>query len=119
MQGTLDRRFGDPESGGYFNSALGSNDVLLRLKAFTEDSTGSVNSLAALNLFRLSVLLGDTSFRTKGFAILQASREKWTEAPWRMPHMLQSLEWAITAPTLIWLVGNASDTEFRKLLGVA
>lgn len=54
LQQALDERFWDGESGGYFGNEDGDPLVLLRLKEDYDGAEPSANSIAALNLLRLS-----------------------------------------------------------------
>jgi uncharacterized protein YyaL (SSP411 family) len=50
---------GTPQKGGYFNSAAGAADVVVRLKEDYDGAEPAATSAAAMNLFRLSALTGD------------------------------------------------------------
>ena len=50
LQESMDRRFWDEEGGGYFNSAAGASDIVLRLKEDYDGAEPAPNSVAAMNL---------------------------------------------------------------------
>src|SRR5258708_19974185 len=63
LQSQFDQRFADP-AGGYFNTEGSSADILFRLKDDHEGAEPSANSVAAMNLIRLSRILGHADFES-------------------------------------------------------
>ena len=64
-QGTLDRHYGNSESGGYFLTADDAEDLVVRPSATTDDATPNPNALAAQNLIRLAVFTGQHAWRER------------------------------------------------------
>jgi len=64
-QGTLDRHYANPDSGGYFLTADDAEGLVVRPSATTDDATPNPNALAAQNLIRLAVLAGQHAWRDK------------------------------------------------------
>ncbi|GAB5559192.1 MAG: thioredoxin domain-containing protein [Synoicihabitans sp.] len=115
----MDGRFADPDGGGYFQTPSDRSLVILRIKSFSESSEESVNSLAATCSFRLGMLLRDASCLRRGSAILQSARDKWMDAPWRTPGLMLALEWGISAPCRVWIVGADDNPALVSLLEAA
>jgi uncharacterized protein len=64
-QGTLDRHYANPDTGGYFLTADDAEGLVVRPSATTDDATPNPNALAAQNLVRLAVLTGQHAWRDK------------------------------------------------------
>jgi hypothetical protein len=62
-QGTLDRHYANPDSGGYFLTADDAEGLVVRPNATTDDATPNPNALAAHNLVRLATLTGQHAWR--------------------------------------------------------
>jgi uncharacterized protein YyaL (SSP411 family) len=118
LQKTMDSHFWDAEKGGYFSSAAGAPDVLVRLKEDYDGAEPAAGSIAALNLFRLSALAGDEGLREKGRRTLSALRGRWEDAPHAMPQLLCAFESALEPPRHIVVTGNPSSPAFAALAAV-
>ena len=118
LQGVMDRNFWDAEKGGYFNSAAGAPDVVVRLKEDYDGAEPAASSSAAINLFRLSSLNGDESLRERGRRTIAAFRGRWEEAPHAMPQLLCAFEHALEPPRHVVLTGNPASPEFAALAAV-
>jgi uncharacterized protein len=62
-QGTLDRHYANPDTGGYFLTAADAEGLVVRPNATTDDATPNPNALAAQNLVRLATLTGQHAWR--------------------------------------------------------
>jgi uncharacterized protein YyaL (SSP411 family) len=75
-QATLDRHYVNPDNGGYFLTADDAVGLVVRPNATTDDATPNPNALAAQNLIRLAVFIGQHAWRDKAdrlFAGIAAS----------------------------------------------
>ena len=59
LQARMDELFWDAAQGGYFNSRADDASIIVRLKEDYDGAEPSPNSLAAMNLVRLSRMVGD------------------------------------------------------------
>jgi len=118
LQQGMDARFWDPARGGYFNSADGAADIVVRLKEDYDGAEPAASSIAALNLLRLSALLGDDARRERGRRTVAAFRPVWEANPQAMPQMLCALEPALDPPRHIVLTGDPASAEFAALRAV-
>ena len=62
-QGTLDRHYANPQSGGYFLTADDAEGLVVRPSATTDDAIPNPNAVAAQNLMRLAALTGQHAWR--------------------------------------------------------
>ena len=148
LQAKMDELFWDEEGGGYFNSAAGAPDIVLRLKEDYDGAEAASSSVAAGNLLRLSLLLGDLpaklppaatsaeapaagakaepplsqpialSRRHRALRTLEAFRPRWQEVPQALPQMLCSLGRALEPPRHVVLAGHAGAADFQALAAV-
>jgi uncharacterized protein YyaL (SSP411 family) len=118
LQGAMDTQFWDDAKGGYFNSAAGAADVIVRLKEDYDGAEPAASSAAALNLFRLSALTGDDSQRERGRRTIAAFRGRWEETPHALPQLLCAFEAALEPPRHVVLTGRPGSPEFDALAHV-
>ncbi len=118
LQEALDGLFWDPVKGGYFNSAAGAADVVVRLKEDYDGAEPAATSAAAMNLFRLASLLGDAAMRERGRRAIAAFRGRWEEAPHALPQLLCAFEPALEAPRHVVLTDLPGTPAFESLVQV-
>jgi uncharacterized protein YyaL (SSP411 family) len=118
LQKAMDAHFWDQQKGGYFNSAAGATDVVVRLKEDYDGAEPAASSTAAMNLFRLSSLDGDEDLRDRGRRTIAAFRGRWEEAPHAMPQLLCAFEHALEPPRHVVVTGNPASPEFAALIAV-
>jgi uncharacterized protein YyaL (SSP411 family) len=118
LQKAMDAQFWDPERGGYFNSAAGARDVVVRLKEDYDGAEPAASSTAAMNLFRLSALTGSDALREQGRRTIAAFRGRWEEAPFAMPQLLCAFEPALEPPRHVVVTGAPGSPQFRELVAV-
>jgi uncharacterized protein YyaL (SSP411 family) len=124
LQGTMDRLFWDEAEGGYFNTAAGARDVLLRLKEDYDGAEPAPSSVAALNLLRLGALRDEPDPETadgravRAHRTLAAFRPQWTRMPQALPQMLCAFEVALAPPRHVVLAGDPQAADFRALADV-
>jgi uncharacterized protein YyaL (SSP411 family) len=122
LQATMDRLFWDEAEGGYFSSAAGARDIVVRLKEVYDGAEPAPSSVAAMNLFRLGALIGDQSaqgnYRRRGVATVAALRAQWTGSPQGLPQLLCALELAFLPPRHVVLAGDPAAEDFRALAAV-
>ncbi len=126
LQTKMDELFWDGERGGYFNSAAGAADIVLRLKDDYDGAEPTPSSVAAMNLLRLAAMLGEEpstnaaslGYRARAMATLEALRAQWTRVPHGLPQMLCALELAFLPPRHVVLAGDPAAEDFRAMAAV-
>jgi uncharacterized protein YyaL (SSP411 family) len=114
----MDARFWDADRGGYFNSAAGAADIVVRLKEDYDGAEPAASSLAALNLLRLAGLLHQAERRERGRRTLAAFRTQWEASPQAMPQLLCAVELALEPPRHVILTGEPGGADFEALAAV-
>ncbi|MBC7368942.1 MAG: thioredoxin domain-containing protein [Undibacterium sp.] len=126
LQVKMDELFWDGADGGYFNSAAGAADIVLRLKDDYDGAEPTPSSVAAMNLLRLAAMLGDEpsgsaarlGHRARAIRTLEALRAQWTRVPQGLPQMLCALELAFLPPRHVVLAGDPEAEDFLGLAAV-
>jgi hypothetical protein len=118
LQRAMDAQFWDGAQGGYFNSAAGAADVVVRLKEDYDGAEPAATSTAAMNLFRLSSVTGDDALREQGRRAIAAFRGRWEATPHAMPQLLCAFELALEPPRHVVITGSPGSPAFRALASV-
>jgi uncharacterized protein YyaL (SSP411 family) len=124
LQAKMDALFWDADRGGYFNSAAGAPDVILRLKEDYDGAEPAPSSVAASNLLRLEGIApmpgtGGPSHRIRALRTLSAFQPRWQDNPQALPHMLCAVERALELPRHLALAGDPGSGDFQALAAVA
>jgi uncharacterized protein YyaL (SSP411 family) len=85
------QQFEDSEQGGFFSTAAGASDLLLRMKDDYDGAEPSGNSVGADVLLRLAHLTGDSSFRDRAEKSLRWVAPRLQAQPTMAPQMLVAL----------------------------
>jgi uncharacterized protein YyaL (SSP411 family) len=129
LQAKMDELFWDAEAGGYFNSRADDPTIIARLKEDYDGAEPAPASVAAMNLLRLSSLLGEDhdtgkpagpsmSRRERALRCIEALRRQWAAAPQALPQLLCALELARQPPRTVVIAGLPSADDFRALAAV-
>jgi len=116
LQSVFDANFADPR-GGYFLSAAEHDGLILRPKESWDAATPSSNSVAAMNLLRLSVFTGDARYRERSDSIFAAHADMLARAATAFPRLLCALDFQTDAPREIVLAGAPGTEGFERLRG--
>jgi hypothetical protein len=109
-------QFEDTEQGGFFSTAGGASDLLLRIKDDYDGAEPSGNSVAADVLLRLAHLTGDTSFRDRAERCLRWVAPKVQAQPTMAPQMLVALGRWRSEPEQVVIRCAAIDSQVEELL---
>jgi uncharacterized protein YyaL (SSP411 family) len=105
-------RFEDASRGGFYTTPVGAIGPAPRMKDDYDGAEPSGNSIAILNLLRLSALLGRPSYREAAERALRWFAPFLAAAPEAAPQMLSALSLSATPPRQIVVLGDrdAEDT---------
>ncbi len=109
-------RFFDHEHGGFWQSAPGAEDLILRLKGDYDGAEPSGNSIAVLSLLKLAKITGREDFQRAAEATLRLFSQRLATVPQAVPCMLQALAFSLEEPRRATLAGDAQDPATRNLL---
>lgn len=115
----LEKRFRDPEQGGYFMVSSGTEPLLVRPKAFYDGALPSGNSMQLLNLYRLARLTGRPELEQRAEETRKAFGEAIAQAPsafsWALCALLSSGEREME----VVVVGPRDAPATKKMLEAA
>lgn len=105
--------FWDDERGGFFQTADGAEQLLVRSRDAYDGATPSGNSVMAMNLLRLGRLTGKTEYEEKAEATMRAFGRDIARVPVAFTQMLCALDFSIGPSFEVVIVGNneAEDTK--------
>jgi uncharacterized protein YyaL (SSP411 family) len=112
-------RFYDRENGGFWQSAAGSADLILRAKDDADGAEPSGNSVAALALLKLAAMTGREDFRKPVEATLRLFAPRLEQIPQALPCLLQALDFSLEEPRRIVVAGNPASAGARALIHAA
>jgi uncharacterized protein YyaL (SSP411 family) len=135
LQGKMDELFWD-ERGGYFNSAAGADDLVLRLKDDYDGAEPAPSSVAVMNLLRLGAVFENgqvaetdatagngkfgspTPYRDRALRTLAAFASRWRASPHALPFMVSALDAALEPSRHVVLAGDPNSDDFQALAAV-
>jgi hypothetical protein len=112
-------RFYDAERGGFWLSAAGSGDLILRLK---EDYDGAVpggNSVATLALLKLGKITGRREFTEAAEKTLRLFAHRLEESPQAVAYLLQALDFSLDEPVRVVVAGEPGWAGTQALVEAA
>ncbi len=112
LTGVMVERFWDPEDGGFYMTADDAEDLLVRQKDTYDGAMPSGNSVAFLDLIRLSHLTGDPDLAQKAAELGKAFSGDVGKMPSGFTQMMSALDMAIGGGQEVVIVGDpeAPDT---------
>jgi uncharacterized protein YyaL (SSP411 family) len=118
LQHTQDTLFWDNGSGSYFASHADDASVIVRLKESYDGALPSENSVAALNLLRLSTMLNSEHWQVQAQQILQNFSSPMGRSPTAVPQMMVALDFALQKPQQIVIAGKQHARDTRALMEI-
>ena len=108
--------FEDKEQGAFFSSGAEDSGLVLRVKEDYDGAEPSGNSVALMNLLRLSQMTNREDLRESAEHLLSAFAPRLAAAPVALPQMLAACEFRLDQPRQIILVGDRDAEDTRALL---
>ena len=112
-------KFYDAENGGFWQSAGGATDLILRVKDDYDGAEPSGNSVATLALLKLAAITGRNDFKQAAEATLKLFAARLEKLPQAVPYLLQALDFFLEEPRRVVIAGSADSAKFRELLRAA
>ncbi|MFW9972260.1 MAG: thioredoxin domain-containing protein, partial [Candidatus Odinarchaeota archaeon] len=108
--------FWDNEIGGFYFTAKDSEKLLTKQKEVYDGAIPSGNSIAMLNLLRLSYITGDHELEEKADILLRVFSEKIKANPLAYTQFLVSIDFAIGPSYSLVIAGNSESEDTRKFI---
>ena len=112
-------RFYDSAQGGFWQSAAGAKDLILRVKDDYDGAEPSGNSVATLALLKLGAICDQPKYREAAEKTLRLFAERMHQLPQGLPLMLHGLDFFLEEPRRVVIAGNFTDSRTRELLRAA
>ncbi len=108
--------FEDYAHGGFFSTAEGQGDLVLRMKDDYDGAEPGANAVAAMNLLLLARFTGRAEFDESARKLFHAFRSRINDAPYAVPQLLAAFEYSLAAPKEVHFSGDAESPEGKALL---
>ncbi|HEX5636096.1 MAG TPA: thioredoxin domain-containing protein [Gammaproteobacteria bacterium] len=108
---SLLNNFEDKVNGGFYFTSHDHEQLIQRIKTFSDDAMPAGNAIAALGLQRLGFLTGNTHFLTAAEKTLQAASADMNQHAVLHCSMLNALEEYLNPPVIIILRGKLTELK--------
>jgi len=108
--------FEDQVNGGFFFSADGPSDLLMRQKEIYDGAVPSGNSIAMFNLLRLARITGNAKLELQAAGISRAFYKSVSKAPSSYAQLICAVDFALGPSYEVLVTGDANEDETLKFL---
>jgi uncharacterized protein YyaL (SSP411 family) len=98
--------FGDPQRGGFFSTASDHEELIVRRKDLEDAPIPAGASSAAFGLLRLAALTGEQLYERHAVGVLRLLREIAPRHPSSFGHLLQAMDFHVSAVSEVAIVGD-------------
>jgi len=106
--------FWDEADGGFYFTSSDHEELITRTKDYFDNATPSGNSVAAMALLKLGLLMQDQEYSRRAVTILRALRPAMTRYPSAFGYMLSAMDFYLSEPKEIAIVGKLDSHEVRS-----
>ena len=110
--------FWDEEQGIFYDTGSDHERLMMRPRDFFDNATPSGSSVAVDVLLHMSVLTGEGEYARRGSVSLRSMQQYLAKAPLAMGHWLCALDFYLSTPKEIAIVGGMGDQATWALLNV-
>jgi uncharacterized protein YyaL (SSP411 family) len=118
LNGELLERFWDDERGGLYQTADGPPELPVRSREIYDGAVPSANSVAMLNLLRLSRLTADPELEHRAIAVEAAFAERVRQVPSAHTQLLAAVDFRLGPSREVVIVGEPGGSDTTALLRV-
>lgn len=108
--------FYDSKLGGFYDITGTDKTILLRTKEFYDGAEPTGNSIAILNLLRLSQMTDNEQFTKIADKSLQYFGERMQSTPQGLAQFLVALDFSLSKPKQIIIAGKLGDSNTQAIL---
>jgi hypothetical protein len=109
-------KFYDAANGGFYDSAAGEQELILRFKDDYDGAEPSGNSVAVLSLLRLAQISGRAEFAEAAEKTLRLFASRLHDLPQAVPQLLIGLAFHVVGGKRAVVAGDPNSTETKELL---
>jgi uncharacterized protein len=100
------KEFWDDDNGGFFFTGKSHENLIVRSKDYFDNATPSGNSVAALVLLRLAVLLNKENYRNLAITIFREISDSARRYPSGFGYALSAIDFFLSTPKEVAIVGK-------------
>ncbi|MEX0786937.1 MAG: thioredoxin domain-containing protein [Dehalococcoidia bacterium] len=119
LAGRMIDLFWDSAAAAFFDTGSDHERLVVRPRETFDNATPSGGSAAAVALLRLAVFTGEPDYQRRAVDSLRTVRDYLTRAPTGFAHWLCALDFYLSTPNEIVVIGPRSDAATQALLRVA
>ncbi len=108
--------FWDEDVAGFYSTGTDHEELLMRPQDFFDNAIPSGASAAAMALLRLGTLTGVPKYAQVANAALRSLRTTVTQQPIGYGHWLCAMDYALSTPREVVVVGDRADAATKALL---
>ncbi len=108
--------FWEESSGQFYDTGTDHEDLIVRPSDSSDNAAPCGSSMAADVLLRLAVITGDGDLERRAVTALRSARELMARFPSAAGHWLCALDFYLSTPKEIAILGGAQDADTRALL---
>lgn len=108
--------FEDTEQGGFFSTAAGSSDLVLRMKEDYDGAEPGANAIAAMNLLQLARFTGNPAYANSAERIFEAFASRINNSPFAVPQMLAAYQFSLAKQKEVHLSGDPASAQAQAML---
>ena len=108
--------FWDESAGAFYDTGLSHEALVIRPRDVFDNAQPCGGSVASDLLLRLSIVTGNEDYATKAVAPLRTLAELMGRAPAGTGRWLAALDFYLSAPKEVAIIGNSSDAATADLL---
>jgi len=113
---TMIAKFWDEQDGGFYFTSSDHEELITRTKDYLDNATPSGNSVAAAALLKLGLLTHEQDYSNRGATILHSLHSAMSRYPSAFGYMLGALDFYLSEPKEIALVGKLDSHEIRSFI---
>jgi len=113
---TMIAQFWDEQDGGFYFTSSDHEELIARTKDYFDNASPSGNSVAAMALLKLGLLTQEQDYSRHAVTILRALRPAMSRYPSAFGYMLSALDFYLSEPKEIALVGALDSHEVRSFV---
>ena len=117
LAGSMIELFWDDASQQFYDTGSDHEKLIVRPRDVADNAVPSGGSMAADTLLRLAVMTGNGEFNSKAVASLRSSREMMARHPVGAGHWLGALDFYLSRPKEVAIIGDPLDADTRTLVG--
>ena len=110
--------FWEPRDEAFYDTANDQEQLVTRPRDATDNAMPSGNSAAAEVLARLAVFTAEPDDRRRATAVLRGAGEQLAQYPTAFGHLLEALDFTLSTPKEVVILGDAKAADTQALLRV-